>query len=408
MKKRQVLGVFGITSLYVFLIGTFSHATELDHVRGALQTQGASWVAGETSMSILTAQERAKRLGSMKSFASGQGRVPTSVTPPPALQPSIDWRNNGGNYVSGVRDQGQCKNYWAFAATAALESVTMISKKQPNTDLNLSEQVAVSCSGAGSCESGGYPDYVSNFIRDTGLPAESCYSYTATDGNCATACANWKASAYKITSWSWVVRDGQTPSVDTIEGALVDYGPLVMTMAVYNDFFYYTSGVYTHAWGGLAGYHAMLVVGYDDGGQYFIVKNSWGTGWGESGFFKIAYSELMGDSEFGYETIAYQKDNSSPTCDYSISKLFSTSGGTGTILVTAADTCVWHAASSASWITIASGSGTGTGTVQYTVADNTGASSRTGSITVEGQTYTITQAGGTTQASGPTGSANVR
>ena len=83
----------------------------------------------------------------------------------------------------------------------------------------------------------------------------------------------------------------------------------------------------------------------------------------------------------------------SPSLDYTISKLFTTTGGTGIIRVTSGSGCAWQASSSASWITITSGgNGTGPGNVQYTIANNTGAQ-RTGTVTVAGQTYLITQSG---------------
>jgi C1A family cysteine protease len=375
----------------------------LIQIQQEIQAKAARWKAGETSMSRLSPEEQRMRLGHIRSPNRGRGRVFSAATPAYALAPTLDWRNNGGNYVSGVRNQGNCGSCWAFAATAALESYTMISKRQPNTNLDLSEQVTLSCSGAGNCEQGGMPDAASNFFVSTGIPVESCYPYTATDGTCAAACANWQASAYKLKSWSWVTTaSGQTP-VDAVKAALVDNGPLVMTMNVYYDFFSYTGGVYSHVSGGFAGGHAILTVGYDDANQCFIVKNSWGAGWGESGFFRIAYSEITSDVEFGYETIAYEGDDPPPpppTCDYTSSKLFSSAGGTGAIAVNPAGGCAWTAASSASWITITSGvNGTGPGTVLYTVTPATGASSRTGTITIQGQTYPITQAGTATVSS---------
>ena len=82
-----------------------------------------------------------------------------------------------------------------------------------------------------------------------------------------------------------------------------------------------------------------------------------------------------------------------PSLDYSISKLFTSAGGAGIIRVTSGSGCAWKAASGVAWIAITSGtSGTGPGNVQYTVAANTGAQ-RTGTITVEGLTYAITQTG---------------
>ena len=83
----------------------------------------------------------------------------------------------------------------------------------------------------------------------------------------------------------------------------------------------------------------------------------------------------------------------SPSLDYTISKLFTSTGGTGIIRVTSGSGCVWQASCSASWISITAGaSGTGPGNIQYTIANNTGAQ-RTGTVTVAGQTYLITQSG---------------
>jgi C1A family cysteine protease len=77
-----------------------------------------------------------------------------------------------------------------------------------------------------------------------------------------------------------------------MKSAIANYGPIVVTLAVYDDFYWYGGGVYHHTWGGLVGLHAVLAVGYNDVGGYFIVKNSWGTGWGAGGYFKISYDEV--------------------------------------------------------------------------------------------------------------------
>jgi hypothetical protein len=83
-------------------------------------------------------------------------------------------------------------------------------------------------------------------------------------------------------------------------------------MDVYADFYYYSGGVYEYAYGSYQGGHAILIVGYTDdpqysGGGYFKVKNSWGSGWGASGYFNVAYAEIGSPVYFGEWTIAYQE-----------------------------------------------------------------------------------------------------
>jgi hypothetical protein len=180
--------------------------------------------------------------------------------------------------------------------------------------------------------------------------------------------------------------------VSAIRDALVSYGPLVTTMDVYEDFYSYSSGVYSYTTGAHEGGHAVLIVGYSDAGQYFIVKNSWGAGWGESGYFKIAYSELGTVVNFGDYTLRY----TGSACSYSISPSSQSLGhgdGSGSVTVATQGGCAWTATSNApSWITTTS-SGTGNGTATFTVAANAGAKSRTGTLTIAGRTHTVTQAG---------------
>ncbi|HSR10229.1 MAG TPA: C1 family peptidase [Thermodesulfobacteriota bacterium] len=332
-------------------------------------------------------------------YLTGKETVePPAISASVSAPASVDWRNSG--YVTPVRDQGNCGSCWAFATTATLESVSLMANASLPKNLDLSEQVMLSCSGAGNCASGGSIDRASNFIQSTGLPVEACYPYTARDGSCSSACYNWPNSAYKISSWKWIATNA--PTVDALKNALAAYGPLVTTMAVYNDFFSYRSGVYSYVSGGLAGYHAVQLVGYDDAGQYFIVKNSWGPYWGETGFFKIAYSQLNSAVGFGDYTIAYitgsapQPPPPQPSCTYSVNPTqaqFPAAGGSGTVTVTTTPSsgCSWQAATTQTWITIAT---TASG-VSFQVAPNSGAA-RSGTMSVAGQTVTIQQSAAST------------
>ncbi len=308
VKKLQtwLFGLIALSLLLAFASVTFGSQDELDEINYAIHSKGAHWLAGETSISKLTPQERKMRLGAIKPVMS-QSEVLSvtsdisSSTITGTTPASLDWRNyNGYNYVTPVRDQGNCGSCWAFATTAALESNVLI--VNGISALNLAEQILLSCSGAGSCN-GGYIDRASNFIRDTGLPSESYYPYTATNGQCSSALTGWQNTASQISSWHWVTTT--SPTVDAIKNDLNTYGPLVTTMDVYSDFYYYSGGIYQYTSGTYQGGHAILIVGYDDTGQYFIVKNSWGSGWGESGYFRIAYSQLASVVNFGDYTMGY-------------------------------------------------------------------------------------------------------
>jgi C1A family cysteine protease len=377
-------------------------ASELDDVKAAIASKHTKWIADETSISKLPAYERQLRLGYIKHSGAKNEMLSDSASTAAAPSGAFDWRsyNSGtypsGNYVTPVKDQGNCGSCWAFGTTAAAESYWLINGNISNPPgLDLSEQTLVSCGKAGSC-SGGYMSTASTYIRNYGLPIESCFPYSATNNRCSNACSTYQTATFNIGNWSWV-----SFTLDGIKNALYTYGPLAASMDVYTDFFYYKTGAYEYSYGKLEGGHVILIVGYDDTNQCFIVKNSWGTSWGESGFFKIGYSQMNNVIWFAQDTIAYNE--SGPVCTYSISptsQSFTASSGSGSFNVTASPGCTWTATSSSSWIGITSGtSGSGNGSVNYTVTANTGKAARNGYIYVKDATnatkatFTIKQQG---------------
>jgi C1A family cysteine protease len=391
--NRAWLAALAVIFLLVSL-NALAFGSELDDIKKAIKEKKAKWEAGETSVSVLPDHLKQYRAKMVKPTVEDTDTFISAEPFLTGLAPSLDWRNyNGLNYVSPIRDQRNCGSCWAFASTAGLESYLMIQEQVPGYNEDLAEQILVSCSGVGSC-SGGDIRNASNFIRDTGLPPEMDYYYTATDSTCDSATTGWQQAAYRIGGWSYACL---SPSVDAIKGALVTYGPLVTTMNVYYDFFSYVSGIYSYATGSYAGAHAVLIVGYDDIDRCFIVKNSWGTGWGEGGFFRIAYSQCSSSVNFGLYSLAYTPQ---AACSYSISptsQAFTATGGSASINVTARTDCTWNAVSNASWITIGQVTATqGSGTVYYSVAANTTTASRTGTLSVAGQSVTISQVGTTT------------
>ena len=85
--------------------------------------------------------------------------------------------------------------------------------------------------------------------------------------------------------------------------AIAQNGPVIAGMKVFEDMYYYSGGIYQHVAGELRGHHAVAVIGYHE--KYWIIKNSWGTGWGEQGFMRIADEELNTDFSFYDPSVAY-------------------------------------------------------------------------------------------------------
>lgn len=206
---------------------------------------------------------------------------------------SVDWRTEGGrDWTTSIRNQSGCSSCVAFATAAAIESRLKIVTNEPDLNPDLSEAQLFYCGCGSCCGTGWAPSVAMEFARDAGLVDEGCYPYTAGDQSCQ-VCGDWETRVTKVSEWIGVT------NVDDMKQALADDGPFEATMLVYTDFFHYSGGVYEHTWGELQGAHAVTVVGYDDNDGYWIVKNSWGRGWGENGWFRIAYGQC-GIDNYGY------------------------------------------------------------------------------------------------------------
>lgn len=269
-------------------------SAKITELQKSLDARGARWTAGETAVSNLTEDQWGNLVGLDVNGPTG----PLAPEPPETrLANSLDWRDNGGNFVTAPKQQGGCGSCWSFAMTGALESYVMRKKSQPGLGIDLSEQVYISCSSVGSCKGGVlFPI----FLVRQGLPAEAAYPYAEANGSCSSAAFGWERETHKIGGWGMVL-----PTVNKIKAALSHYGPLPTSMMVYEDLLHYTGGVYSRVSGKRVGAHAVLLVGYNDAEEYFIVKNSWGTNWGEGGFFRVDYSEMRSRVIFGLTTVAY-------------------------------------------------------------------------------------------------------
>lgn len=256
-----------------------------------------NWLAKDNELTALSEAERRLRLGAMppagKTLADREAIAAAQVHALAAgsYPPAYDARSAG--WVTPIEDQGGCGSCVAFGTTATVESAVRIANHNRNLAVDLSEAQVFYCYGkaaGATCGSGWWPDGALNGYK-TGVVDAACFPYTAGDQNC-NLCSNWKDRLTAIAGWSLV------NSVTAMKTQISSKGPMVACFTVYNDFFAYSSGVYSpDTASGVAGGHCISVVGYNDAGKYWICKNSWGSGWGENGFFCIAYNTCGLDSE---------------------------------------------------------------------------------------------------------------
>ncbi|EEF39859.1 senescence-specific cysteine protease SAG39 [Ricinus communis] len=240
---------------------------------------------GINAFTDLTNEEfRASHNGYTMSMSSHQSSYRTksfryeNVT---AVPPSLDWRTKGA--VTHIKDQGQCGCCWAFSAVAAMEGITKLST---GTLISLSEQELVDCDTSGmdqGCEGGLMDDAFEFIIENNGLTTEANYPYEGVDGSCNTRKAANHAA--KITGYENV------PAYDeeALRKAVANQPVSVAIDAGESAFQHYSSGIFTGDCGTELD-HGVTVVGYgtsDDGTKYWLVKNSWGTSWGEDGYIRM-------------------------------------------------------------------------------------------------------------------------
>ena len=161
-------------------------------------------------------------------------------TAEPPLANAFDWRSyNGTNWVTPVKNQGNCGADFAFCATGAVESKMMILTGNTNQPPDLSEQQIISCNNAGSDCGGGYLSAGYDFIQTNGVVGESVFPYKATDLPCQTFS---NAQLAKISGYYYCGTNAAS-----VKQALVKDGPVCVAMDAYTSLEFYMGGVY---WGG--------------------------------------------------------------------------------------------------------------------------------------------------------------
>ena len=304
-KKVNILGKVDLNTRYV---------KNMDFVR-AINNSTNLWEATHyPELEGMTLRGRLMRAGGL---SSTHGRLNGRLILPPtapvnpttrlftsALPQALDWRNAAGkDYVSSIRNQGECGSCYAFASMAMLESRMRIMSNE--TSLVFSPQDVVSCSEYAQGCKGGFPYLIAGkYAEDFGVVEESCYPYLARDTKCEerSGCTRYHATKYEYVGGYF-----GNCNEDELMMNLATYGPVAVAFEVTSEFQGYKQGIF-HTTGiedpfnpWMAVNHAVLVVGYgiEKGVKYWIVQNSWGPNWGEDGFFRIR----RGTNELGIESM---------------------------------------------------------------------------------------------------------
>jgi cathepsin X len=224
---------------------------------------------------------------------------------------SHDWRNVSGiNFLTVVRNQnvpGSCEASWAFATTSLIADRVNILLNATRPDLSLSPQVLINCKAGGSCE-GGNSEGVYRFAREVGLPDDTCQQYLAKNPNefsCSPVqiCKSCdKDGCFPVQGYKkWFVKDfGYIAGAERMKSEIWNNGPVGCGLEATQSFIKYQGGIFSQKLKFPRINHQVAVVGWGVEGneEFWICRNSWGSFWGEQGYFRI----LMHRDNLGIET----------------------------------------------------------------------------------------------------------
>lgn len=287
---KQTFPFFGLFwFLLIFLQFVPSYAVNVQALRQRGQQEGWTFSVSENPATEIPLEE----LCGLKEPSDWRqkGRFVWETETKMGLPEAFNWCDQGG--CTSIKNQGNCGSCWAFGTVGVLESAILLNE---GVEVDLSEQWLVSCNQDGwgcaggwwahdyhQCQNGSVDPY-----GDSGAVMEADFEYLAFDS----ACTGPYEHPYCIDSWAYIGTDSDIPTVAAMKQAILDHGPISVAVCVDDAFRAYAGGVFNASAPGEIN-HAVILVGWDDtqGAEgVWLMRNSWGTGWGEEGYMRIAYN----------------------------------------------------------------------------------------------------------------------
>lgn len=386
-----ILGALGLAPQFLSAQGEripFRDGDTLEEIQQKIEVNGYGFTVGHNWVFDLPPAERARLrarrplpAGRTDPFAPGIGPL-AQVIGRRALPSRFDWRDVGGHSsIGAVRNQGSCGTCYAFAACAAAEGAYNLAHGLVDGSCaDFSESYIAWCLGRRSeyrdhffgCDGADYSYSELQALVDVGVPDEADFPYTVTDPGTCTHDADPRV---QMAGWYRI----PCGDIEAIKTAIATYGVVDAAIQTTSAFDAYSGGIYedtnTDCSGTPCEYtrtdHAIALVGWDDTEGVFLLRNSWGTSWGENGYMRIKYTSAVVACEVCYfvpETPTGRIELSRTALNFgTVGTLATTGGQTVTLSNGGSGTLDWTASTSDPWITVTPTSGSGNAVLTVSV-----------------------------------------